>query len=102
MTVVNIDDTRQLEVLVTRERPDVAVCHLSASCQNLFRLVEALREIPGACDIPLLFVIDAEPHERDAGFLSAGARFLAKRGTLKLRDLGEKLAAAADASGLGG
>ncbi|MBX3023807.1 hypothetical protein KF840_02755 [bacterium] len=89
-------DGRQALDLVPTIRPEAAVLHLSPSCVDVFRAIAGLRAAEIARDIPILFLLDAEPQPREEAFLTAGVRMLASRGGLLPDGLAETLASAFD------
>ncbi|HSP95712.1 MAG TPA: hypothetical protein VL049_00525, partial [Candidatus Dormibacteraeota bacterium] len=98
-TAVVLDDRQALD-LVPTIRPEAAVLHLSPTCVDVFRAISGLRAAEIARDIPILFLLDAEPQPREEAFLSAGVRMLASRGGLAPDGLVETLASAFDTYGL--
>ena len=93
-------DGRQALDLVPTIRPEAAVLHLSPTCVDVFRAIAGLRAAEIARDIPILFLLDAEPQPREEAFLAAGVRMLASRGGRAPDGLVETLASAFDTSGL--
>jgi CheY-like chemotaxis protein len=91
-------DGRQALDLVPTIRPEAAVLHLSPSCADVFRAIAGLRSTEITRDIPLLFLLDSTPDQREEAFLNAGVRMLTSRGMLKPEELGESLATALEAS----
>ncbi len=89
-------DGRQALDLVPTIRPEAAVLHLSPSCVDVFRAIAGLRAADIARDIPILFLLDAEPQPREEAFLAAGVRMLGSRGGLAPDGLVETLASAFD------
>jgi CheY-like chemotaxis protein/predicted nucleic acid-binding Zn-ribbon protein len=89
-------DGRQALDLVPTIRPEAAVLHLSPSCADVFRAIAGLRAADIARDIPILFLLDAEPQPREEAFLVAGVRMLGSRGGLAPDGLVDTLAAAFD------
>ena len=89
-------DGRQALDLVPTIRPEAAILHLSPSCVDVFRAIAGLRTADAARDIPILFLLDAEPQPREEAFLTAGVRMLTGRGALAPDALVDKLASAFD------
>ncbi len=89
-------DGRQALDLVPTIRPEAAVLHLSPSCVDVFRAIAGLRAADISREVPILFLLDAEPQPREEAFLSAGVRMLTSRGGLAADGLVETLAAAFD------
>ena len=101
LTAVNVStavvlDGRQALDLVPTIRPEAAILHLSPSCVDVFRAIAGLRTADAARDIPILFLLDAEPQPREEAFLTAGVRMLTGRGALAPDALVDKLASAFD------
>jgi len=90
-------DGRQALDLVPTIRPEAAVLHLSPSCVDVFRAIAGLRAADISREVPILFLLDAEPQPREEAFLSAGVRMLTSRGGLAADGLVDTLAAAFDA-----
>ncbi|MGH7790179.1 MAG: hypothetical protein ACRERC_25150, partial [Candidatus Binatia bacterium] len=89
-------DGRQALDLVPTIRPEAAVLHLSPTCVDVFRAIAGLRNAEISRDIPILFLLDAEPQPREEAFLVAGLRMLTGRGTLAPEGLVDALASALD------
>lgn len=89
-------DGRQALDLVPTIRPEAAVLHLSPTCVDVFRAIAGLRNAEISRDIPILFLLDAEPQPREEAFLVAGLRMLSGRGTLAPEGLVDALASALD------
>jgi CheY-like chemotaxis protein len=85
-------DGRQALDLVPTVRPEAAVLHLSPSSTDVFRAIAGLRNSDFGRDIPILFLLDSEPQEREEAFLTAGIRMLSGRGNMKADELIEALA----------
>ncbi|MFN8640267.1 MAG: hypothetical protein U0802_00865 [Candidatus Binatia bacterium] len=79
-----------------RPSSQAAVLHLSPTCTDVFRAIARLRAADIARDIPILFLLDAEPQPREEAFLTAGVRMLGSRGGLAPEGLVDTLAAAFD------
>jgi hypothetical protein len=80
-------DGRQALDLVPTVRPEAAVLHLSPTCTDVFRAIAGLRNSEVGREIPILFLLDAQPQPREDAFLSAGVRMLSGRGNLKATEL---------------
>jgi hypothetical protein len=85
-------DVRQLLELVPTVRPQAAFFHAAASCLHLFPAIAGLRSHVGFPNLPVLFLLDAEPNEQEEGFFLSGARLLQRRGNLTPEEILERLA----------
>ncbi|MGH7803848.1 MAG: hypothetical protein ACREQJ_05830, partial [Candidatus Binatia bacterium] len=94
MSTAVVFDGRQALDLVPTVRPEAAIIHLSPSCGDVFSAVVGLRSLDAARKIPIFFLLDSAPHQREEAFFATGLRLLSTRANLQVGELGNHLAQA--------
>jgi hypothetical protein len=94
MSTAVVFDGRQALDLVPTVRPEAAIVHLAPSCGDVFSAIVGFRSLDAARNIPIFFLLDSAPHQREEAFFATGLRLLATRANLQARELGTHLAQA--------
>jgi hypothetical protein len=94
MSTAVVFDGRQALDLVPTVRPEAAIVHLAPSCGDVFSAVVGFRNLEAARNIPIFFLLDSAPQQREEAFFATGLRLLSTRANLQAGELGNQLARA--------
>jgi hypothetical protein len=94
MSTAVVFDGRQALDLVPTVRPEAAIIHLAPTCTDAFSALVGFRTADAARNIPIFFLLDATPQQREEAFFNTGLRLLGTRANLQAAQLGDQLATA--------